>query len=64
MTFTVTRSAGTLKFRINAGATPAVVDVAGIHCYCKSGTYSRVFLCPAVPSDIVFEADSTFAGTD
>jgi hypothetical protein len=64
VTFTVTRSAGTLKFRVNAGASPAVIDVAeASSAITKSGTYSRVFLCPALPSDFVFEADSTFAGT-
>jgi hypothetical protein len=62
--FTVTRSAGSIKFRINAGATPAVVDVdVASTAIATSGTFSRVFLMPAVPSDIVFEADSTFAGT-
>jgi hypothetical protein len=63
VTFTVTRSAGTLKFRVNAGASPAVVDVGDAStAISKSGTYTRVFLCPAVPQDIVFEADSSFAG--
>jgi hypothetical protein len=63
--FTVTRSAGSLKFRVNAGSpAPAVIDVAeASSAITKSGTYERVFRCPANPSDIVFEADSAFAGT-
>jgi hypothetical protein len=64
VTFTVTRSAGSLKFRINAGAIPAVIDVAeASSAITKAGTYSRIFLCPADPQDIIFEADTAFAGT-
>jgi hypothetical protein len=64
ITFDATVSAGTLKFRINAGASPAIVDVAEAStAIAVSGTYSRVFLMPAVPSDIIFEGDSSFAGT-
>ena len=64
VTFTVTRSAGSLKFRVNAGTTPAVIDVAeASRAITKSGTYSRTFICPADPVDIVFEKDATFAGT-
>jgi hypothetical protein len=64
ITFTVTRAAGSLKFRINAGAPPAVIDVSTASAaITKSGTYTRIFRCPADPSDIVFEADSSFGGT-
>lgn len=68
-TFTVTRSAGTLKLRVNAGETPAVIDVgldASLTASAPisvSGTYTRLFFMPADPLDIVFEADSAFAGT-
>ncbi|MCZ4270890.1 hypothetical protein [Maritalea porphyrae] len=62
-TFDVTRTAGSLKLRVNAGTTPAVIDVgAASSAITKTGTYRRLFLCPADPVDIVFEADSTFAG--
>lgn len=58
------RSAGTVKFRINAGSTPAVIDVgAASSAISKNGSYDRIFLCPAVPQDIVFEADSAFNGS-
>lgn len=68
--FTVTRTAGTLKFRINAGDTPTVIDV-GVDAdgesastpINKAGTYSRTFIMPAVPIDFLFEKDSSFAGT-
>lgn len=63
VTFTVTRSAGSIKFRMNAGLTPAVIDVGTASAaITKSGTYTRLFLCPADPMDVVFEADNTFAG--
>jgi hypothetical protein len=63
-TFTVTHTAGQLKLRMNAGATPAVIDIGPASApITKSGTYTRIFLCPATPKDIVFEKDSTFAGS-
>lgn len=69
VSFDVTRTAGTLKFRINAGETPAVVDV-GLETpgmasspINQSGTFSRLFVMPSAPVDLVFEADSAFAGT-
>ena len=63
VTFTATRTAGTLKFRVNAGDPAAVIDVGDASkAITKSGAYSRIFRCPADASDIVFEADSTFAG--
>lgn len=63
--FNVTRTAGTLKLRMNAGTdTPAVIDMAEASSpISKSGTYDRTFLCPADALDIVFEADSSFAGS-
>lgn len=60
--FTVTRAAGTLKLGINAGlASPAIVDVG--FPVNASGTYSRLITLPAEPLDLVFQADSSFAGT-
>jgi hypothetical protein len=60
----ITRTAGTLKFRVNAGDPPAVVDVGTASTAIDvSGTYSRTFIMPATPVDICFEGDSTFAGT-
>jgi hypothetical protein len=64
VTFTVTRSAGTLKFRVNAGDPPAIIDVSTASAaITKSGTYTRIFRMPADASDIIFEADSSFIGT-
>lgn len=64
VTFTVTRTTGTLKFRMNAGDPAAVIDVAEAStAISKSGTYTRIFRCPADPSDIVFEKDASFAGS-
>lgn len=65
VTFEVTdQTAGTLKFRVNAGDTPAVVDVGEASSpISKNGTYSRLFLCPAVPQDFLFEADASFNGS-
>lgn len=62
--FTVTRSAGTVKFRVNAGANPAVIDVGEASSpITKSGTYTRLFRVPALAKDFVWEADGTFAGS-
>lgn len=62
--FTVTRSAGTVKFQVNAGSTPAVIDVGtASSVISKSGTYSRTFTCPADPKDIVFAKDNAFIGS-
>jgi hypothetical protein len=64
ITFTVTRSGGTLKLRANAGSTPAIIDMgAASTAINKSGTYTRNFVMPADMVDIVFEGDSSFAGT-
>ena len=62
--FTVALTAGTVKFRVNAGTSPAVIDVGEASSeISKAGTYSRTFLCPADAQDIVFEKDSAFAGS-
>ena len=63
--FTVTRTAGSLKFRFNVGgASPAVIDVGDASSpITKGGTYTRLFRCPADPLDLVWEADAAFAGT-
>lgn len=63
-TFDVTRTAGSVAFKVNAGTTPSIIDLgAASSAITKSGSYSRVFLCPAEPRDILFEADDAFAGT-
>jgi hypothetical protein len=63
-TFTVTRTAGSLKFRMNAGLVPAVIDVGEASApITKSGTYYRLFRAPADPLDIIFEGNSAFAGS-
>ncbi|MHA6684502.1 carbohydrate binding domain-containing protein [Mesorhizobium sp. A556] len=64
--FDVTLTAGTLKFRMNAGLTPAVIDVGTASAaISKVGTFTveRIFLCPADAVDVVFEGDATFAGS-
>lgn len=62
--FVVTRSAGTLKLRMNAGDPDAVIDIGTASSpITKSGTYERIFLCPADPVDIVFEKDNAFVGS-
>lgn len=62
--FTVTRTAGTLKLRMNAGDPAAVIDIGTASSpITKAGTYERIFLCPADAKDIVFEKDNTFAGS-
>jgi hypothetical protein len=64
VTFDVTQTAGTLKFKVNAGLTPSLIDLGAASApITKSGSYSRIFLCPADPQDVVWEADSTFAGS-
>lgn len=63
VTFDINRTAGSIRFRANAGDPAAVIDVAAASSpITKSGSYSRLFLCPADPLDVVFDADATFAG--
>jgi hypothetical protein len=64
VTFTVgfPTGAGTtgVRFRMNAGSPAAVIDVGVASTEITvAGTYTRMFLCPADPKDIVFEARST-----
>ena len=66
---TVSLTAGTLKFQVNAGtATPTLTDVNGVSGagastpITRSGTYSRTFQAPAGPVDIAFFSDAAFAG--
>lgn len=62
--FTVARTAGSIKMRVNAGATPAVIDVGEASSpISKPGVYSRMFRMPALAKDIVFEADGSFVGS-
>lgn len=64
VTFDVVCTSGSVKFRMNAGTSPAVIDVAeASSAITKSGTYSRLFLCPADAVDVVWEKDSSFAGS-
>jgi hypothetical protein len=64
LTFDVVANAGTVKFRINCGDPLAVIDVGDASAaISQSGSYSRIFRCPDEPSDIVFQADSSFDGT-
>lgn len=64
LVFTVTRTTGTIKFRINAGSTAAVIDVGAASAPInQSGTYSRLFVMPDAPSDLVFAADAAFSGS-
>lgn len=63
--FTVTVSAvGELRFKVNAGAIPAVISVGTASTLIeKSGTYERIFRMPADAVDIVFEAASNLGAT-
>tara|TARA_R110000868_G_scaffold265853_1_gene524735 strand:+ start:1729 stop:4701 length:2973 start_codon:yes stop_codon:yes gene_type:complete len=62
VSFVLTRTAGTITFQVNAGDTPTMVDV-GAPTWTAGGSYTIKFICPDVPSDIAFVADSSFAGT-
>lgn len=62
LTFDLTRTAGTVKFQVNAGDPATLIDV-GSPSYNSSGTKTLTFVAPAKPSDIVFVADSAFAGS-
>jgi hypothetical protein len=58
VTFTVTRTAGSLVFKTNGGTlgdTSAAISAAG--------TYTRTFQAPAGSTAILFSKDATFAGT-
>jgi hypothetical protein len=64
--FTVSsRTAGSLKFRVNAGSpAPAVIDVStASKSITKNGTYYRIFRAPANTQDLIWEADSSFNGS-
>jgi hypothetical protein len=64
VTFDVVRTAGSIAFQVNCGDPLAVIDVGDASADIEvSGTYSRLFRCPVDPSDIVFAADSAFAGS-
>lgn len=61
--FTATVASGYVQFRVNAGSTPAVIDVGSASApIVKSGTYSRLVVMPDTPFDIAFEAFG-FTGT-
>lgn len=65
VTFTAAISAGTVRFQVNAGTpSPALIDLGPASiAISRAGTYTRTFVCPANPSDIVFAKDSAFAGS-
>ena len=64
VTFDVVRTAGTVAFKVNAGETPTVQSVGDASTSINtSGSYSRIFRCPAYPVDVVFAKDATFAGS-
>jgi hypothetical protein len=56
------RTAGSVKFQVNAGDPATLVDV-GSPTWNTSGAKTLTFVCPADPSDIVIVADSSFAGS-
>lgn len=62
LTFDLTASSGEIQIGINAGLTsPAIVDV-GLPCN-VTGSYERLITLPAEPLDLVFQGDSSFAGS-
>jgi len=65
ITFTVTRTAGTVKLQANAGSpSPALIDMGAASTpITQSGTYSRTFRAPANLVDIAFSKDAAFAGS-
>lgn len=64
LTFTAALTAGTVKVQVNAGTTPAVIDVGSTSTpISQSGTYSRLVVMPANAVDLVFAADAAFAGS-
>lgn len=64
VSFTATVTAGSVKLRMNAGTTPAILDVGAASApITVSGNYSRLVVAPASPSDLLFAADATFAGS-
>lgn len=62
LTFDITvTGAGEIQIGVNAGTTaPAIVDI-GLPLD-QAGSYSRLITMPAEPLDLVFQADSTYAG--
>lgn len=58
VTFTVTRTAGTLTFKTGAGTVGEASSAISV-----GGTYSRLFRVTSAASTIVFSKDSAFAGT-
>ena len=63
ITFTVTRSSGYLKFRVNAGSPAAVIDVGSASApILTSGTYTRLFTMPSTSVNMVFQGYA-FSGT-
>ncbi|MGB3830889.1 MAG: hypothetical protein WA975_03385 [Mesorhizobium sp.] len=60
--FDLARTAGDITFKVYAGETPSLIDV-GSPSWNTSGTKTLTFVCPAAPSDIVFVAESDFAGS-
>ena len=54
---------GTSTMSINLPS-EVVIDIGNISATInKTGTYTRTFVCPSDPADIVFAKDSSFAGT-
>jgi hypothetical protein len=62
LTCTLTRTAGNVKFQVNAGDPATLVDV-GSPTWDSGGTKTLTFVCPDKPSDIAFVANSSFAGS-
>lgn len=62
LTMTMTRSAGSLTVGINAGSpVPAIVNISPA--FIEAGTWSFIFQMPPAAVDLVFQKDSTYAGT-
>lgn len=60
---TVTRTAGTVSFKVTSAASNTPQDFTLGEAIAKSGTYTRRFVAPPNPTLIKFDKDATFAGT-
>lgn len=61
--FTLTRTAGSLQFRVTSAASDTPADIAFGEPFAKPGTYEFRFTAPPNPTFIKFAKDAAFAGS-